>query len=249
MKIAIVGYGKMGQMIERAAKARGIAVVATIDPSNKNAMFSELNAESVTDADVCIDFSHPSVVMNNIGVYCTLGKNAVIGTTGWYEHMDKVRALVKKSGIGLIWSGNFSIGVNMYFRILERAAQIANSVEEYDVFGVEYHHSEKADSPSGTMKMIGDMLVKNIDRKKSAVYDRSEKKIKADEIHLASVRGGSIPGIHEIVFDSDADTITIRHSAKNREGFAKGAVMAAEFISRKKGFFGIDDLMDKVITE
>jgi 4-hydroxy-tetrahydrodipicolinate reductase len=247
MKIAIVGYGKMGKMIEEASKERGVLVVSTIDPKASDAKYAELSAESVKDADVCIDFTHPSVIMGNIKKYCELKKNAVIGTTGWYDHMDEAEKMVKDAGIGCIWSGNFSIGVNMYFKIIESAAKIANNIDDYDIMGVEYHHNKKADSPSGTMKMIGDILLHNIERKKTAVYTMLERQIAHDELHLASVRGGSIPGIHEVRFDSDADTITMTHSARNREGFAKGSVMAAEFVNGKKGFFNIKDLMDKII--
>jgi 4-hydroxy-tetrahydrodipicolinate reductase len=247
MKIAIVGYGKMGKMIEEAAKERGIIVSSTIDPINKEAKFKEINSQSLKDVDVCIDFTHPSVIMGNIKKYCELKKNVVIGTTGWYEHMGEVKSMVKKAKIGCIWSGNFSIGVNMYFKIIEEAAKVVNRLDDYDIMGLEYHHNKKADSPSGTMKMIGDILIKNIDRKKTAVYEMLNRQIKPEEIHLASVRGGAIPGVHEIVFDSNADTITITHSARTREGFAKGAVMACEFVNKKSGFFDINDLMKKII--
>jgi 4-hydroxy-tetrahydrodipicolinate reductase len=247
MKIAIVGYGQMGKMIEEAALSKGIKVVSTIDPINKEAKFKELNFESVKDADVCIDFTHPSVIMGNIKKYCELKKNVVIGTTGWYDNMNEVKSMVKKAKIGFIWSGNFSIGVNMYFRIIEEAAKIVNRIDDYDIMGVEYHHNKKADSPSGTMKMVGDLLLKNIDRKKTAVYQMLDRQIKPDEIHLASVRGGAIPGIHEIAFDSNADTITITHSARTREGFAKGAIMAAIFVNKKSGFFGINELMKNIV--
>ena len=247
MKIAIVGYGQMGKMMEAAAKERGVEVISTIDPKNEEAMYRELNAASVKGADVCIDFTHPAVIMENIKKYCELKKNAVIGTTGWYENMDEVEKMVKKAKIGCIWSANFSIGVNMYFRIIEEAAKVVNNIEDYDVMGVEFHHNLKADSPSGTMKIMGEILLKNIERKKTAVYEMLSRRIKPSELHLASVRGGSIPGVHEIIFDSKADTITLTHSARTREGFAKGAVMAAEFVNKKKGFFSINDLMDNII--
>jgi len=247
MKIAIVGYGKMGKMIEQAAKERGVEVASTIDPKTPDAMYKEINAESVKNVDVCIDFTHPTVIIGNMKKYCELKKNVVIGTTGWYDQIEDVRLMVEEAKIGCIWSGNFSIGVNMYFKIIEAAAKIANNLPEYDVMGVEYHHNKKADSPSGTMKMIGDILLENIERKKSAVYEMLDRTIKDEELHLASIRGGSIPGIHEVKFDSNADTITITHSARTREGFAKGAVMAAEFVNSKKGFYSINDLMDNII--
>ncbi len=249
MRIGIIGYGKMGKEIEKAAKRKGFEVTSTIDPNNEEAKFAHINEESLKDVDVCIDFTHPSVLIKNMELYCKLKKNVVIGTTGWYDQMDEVREMVEKAGIGCIWSGNFSIGVNMYFKIIEEAAKIVNKIHEYDIMGVEYHHNKKADSPSGTMKMIGDIIVNNVYRKEKAVYEMLDRPIRNEEVHLASVRGGSIPGVHEIVIDSPADTITITHTARTREGFATGAIMAAEFVYQKEGFFSINDLMKNIVGE
>ncbi|MBR9691097.1 4-hydroxy-tetrahydrodipicolinate reductase [Candidatus Woesearchaeota archaeon] len=246
MKIAIVGYGKMGKMIENLANEKGIKITARVDPNEPSADFKEIDKDSTKDADVCIDFTHPDVLVSNMEKYAELKKNVVVGTTGWYDKMKDVEDIVKKSGIGCIWSGNFSIGVNMYFRIIEAASKLVNNFDEYDIMGVEYHHNQKADSPSGTMKMIGDIILNNVSRKKKAVYDMMERKIDETEVHLASIRGGKILGIHEIVLDSPSDTITLSHSARTREGFGKGALMAAEFVNGKKGFFEINDMMDSV---
>lgn len=247
LNIAIIGYGKMGREIERVAKARGINIASVIDPNTKDAPFDEISRESMKNVDVCIDFTVPEAAIDNIKKAAGFRKNIVMATTGWYDDMDKAKKIVKGSGIGLIWSGNFSLGVNIFFRIVEDAAKIIDNVEDYDVFAYEIHHSQKKDSPSGTAKMIADMLVRNIKRKESIVTDRLDRRIKDSELHLASIRGGSVPGIHVVCFDSAADTIELKHTARNREGFALGAVMAAEWVNKKKGFFNIDDLMKGIL--
>lgn len=247
MKIGIIGYGQMGKMIEEVAKNKNIEVAAIIDPKAEGVTHKEISSDSLKDVDVVIDFTHPSVIMDNIKKYCDIKVNAVIGTTGWYDNMDEVKSFVKEAGIGLIWSGNFSIGVNLFFEMIKSAAQIINKVEDYDILGLEYHHNLKADSPSGTMNMIGKILIDNIDRKSKLVYDKLDRKIESDELHLASVRGGSIPGTHEIDFDSKADTITLKHTARSRIGFASGAVLASKFLYEKKGFFEIKDMINELI--
>lgn len=243
MKIAMVGYGRMGKEIEQVAKARGHDIV-TIDTQCK-ADFCKIDKESLKDVNVVIDFTIPNVAVENAKIYNSLGINTVMGTTGWYDKMNEVEEAVKD--IGFIWSGNFSIGVNVFFRIIENAAKIIDKVEDYDVMGFEVHHKGKADSPSGTAKMIADILLENIGRKKKLVVDKLDRKIEDDELHFASMRVGSIPGTHTVLFDSDADTIELTHRARNRRGFALGAVMAAEWIKEKKGFFGIEDFMNELI--
>ena len=246
MKIAIIGYGKMGHEIENAAKGKGISTI-TIDPSAENANYKEINEESMKDVDVCVDFTHPDSVIGNIEKVSKFGKNIVVGTTGWYDNMDDVKKIVERAGTGLIWSGNFSIGVNVYFKIIENAAKIINNISDYDVFVHEFHHKNKADSPSGTAVMIGNILTDNIDRKKRVVTEELKRKIEPDELHISSTRGGSVPGTHIVGFDSAADTIELKHTARSRQGFAVGAVMAAEWINGKKGFYDINDLMKEII--
>ncbi len=245
MNIAIIGYGKMGHEIEKVAEAKGIAV-RTIDPTAGDADFKEISEESMRNADVCVDFSHPDAVIRNIEKAAKFKKNIVVGTTGWYGSMDKVKRIVKDAGIGLIWSGNFSIGVNAYFKIIEQAAKIMNNIEDYDVFVHEFHHSQKADSPSGTAVMIGKIIIANMKRKNKVVTQELKRKIEPNELHISSTRAGSIPGTHIVGFDSDADTIEIKHTARNRSGFALGAVMATEWIKGKKGFYDINDLMKQI---
>lgn len=247
MKISIIGYGAMGQLIEEVARNKGVEVVSIIDPMAKGATHKQITKESVKNADVCIDFTIPSIAVENVRKLASLGKNIVMATTGWYEHMDEVKKIVKENKVGFIWSGNFSIGVNMFFRMVEQAAKIVNKVADYDIGCYEIHHNRKADSPSGTAGMIGNILINNIDRKSKLVFDKLNRKIEKDELHVASVRFGDVPGTHAILFDSTADTIELKHTARSRHGFAVGAIMAAEFINGKKGWFEIDDLMDNVI--
>ena len=244
--IALIGYGKMGKIIRKLAEEKGHTIKVVIDPNCENTI-KDITAEALEGVDVCIDFTHPSVIMDNIRKIASFGKNIVIGTTGWYDQMDEVKKIVEEAGIGLIWSGNFSIGVNAFFRIVENASKTFNNLDSYDAMVHEFHHNQKADSPSGTASMIGKIVVENLDRKDKIVEDRLARKIEPNELHLSSTRGGSIPGTHSVIFDSLQDTIELKHTARGREGFATGAVLAAEFINDKKGFFSINDLMDDII--
>jgi 4-hydroxy-tetrahydrodipicolinate reductase len=220
MTIGIVGYGKMGRMIERLAAERGIAVALKLDEFN-NANFEGITAENFRDIDVAIDFSTPHTVIGNIERIAALGVNLVIGTTGWQEQMPHVKSIVGKHNIGLVWSPNYSIGVNAFFRIVTAAAKLLANEPEYEAWAWEIHHSAKKDAQSGT-------LLKLVNEMKAAGYNRP--------VDVASNRAGTIAGTHEIGFDSAADTITLRHTARSREGFALGAIKAAEWIVGKKGF-------------
>ena len=247
MNIAIIGYGNMGHEIGKIAKAKGISVKSIIDPHHKGATHKEINEKSMKGVDVCIDFTIPSAVLDNIKKISKFKKNVVVGTTGWHDKIDEARSIVKKSGIGLIHASNFSIGVNVFLRIVGNAAKIINNMEDYDIYGYELHHSKKIDSPSGTAKAIGEILIRNIKRKNKMLFEKIDRKIEPNELHFASVRAGSIPGIHVLGFDSSADTIELKHTARNREGFALGAIMAAQWIHDKKGFYGIDDMMKSIL--
>jgi 4-hydroxy-tetrahydrodipicolinate reductase len=227
MTIAIVGYGKMGRMIERLSLERGIAIGPKLDEFN-NADFSGITPAAFRGVDVAIDFSTPSTVVGNIERIAALGVNLVIGTTGWQEHMPHVKEIVERQGIGLIWSPNYSVGVNAFFRIVNAAARFLSIDPDYQAWAWEIHHSAKKDAPSGT-------LLKLVDEMRNAGYDH--------RIDVASSRAGAIPGTHEIGFDSAADTITLRHTARTREGFALGAIKAAEWVAGKKGFHEFGDIL------
>lgn len=227
MNIAIVGYGKMGRMIERLATERGVVVALKLDEFS-NANFEGINAANFANVDVAIDFSVPSTVVGNIERIADLGVNLVVGTTGWQEHMPHVKSMVEKHGIGLVWSPNYSVGVNAFFLIVNAAAKLLANEAEYEAWAWEVHHSAKKDAPSGT-------LIKLVQEMRDAGYQRP--------VDVASNRAGAIPGTHEIGFDSAADTITLRHTARSREGFALGAIKAAEWVVGKKGFYEFGEVL------
>lgn len=227
MKIAIVGYGKMGRMIEAAAQARGHEIPLKLDENN-NAAFEGITEQNFKGVDVAIDFSIPAAAVQNIQRIASLGVNLVVGTTGWQSEMDHVRSVVAGRNIGMVWSPNYSVGVNAFFRIVSEAAKLLADDNAYEAWAWEAHHSAKKDAPSGT-------LLKIIDDMKAAGYTK--------RIDVSSTRAGSIPGTHEIGFDSHADTITLRHTARSREGFALGAVKAAEWLNGKKGFYEFGDIL------
>ncbi|MFA6918078.1 MAG: 4-hydroxy-tetrahydrodipicolinate reductase [Candidatus Gracilibacteria bacterium] len=243
MKIAIIGFGGMGKVVAQTAKERNHEVLSIIDPKASEANYKSITADSLKNVDVAIDFSNPSSVLSNIEACMKHGVNLVVGTTGWYDKLGEVKQTVLDSGYGFLWSSNFSIGVNIYFKVIEEAAKLIDHFDEYDVWGHEIHHFNKADSPSGTAKTLQQILLKNIHRKTAVVEDRLNRKREPNEIHFSSVRGGAVNFGHTIGFDSAADTITISHSARNRDGYALGAVKAAEWLNGKKGFFDMEDFL------
>jgi 4-hydroxy-tetrahydrodipicolinate reductase len=243
MKIAIIGYGKMGKIIERAAINRGHEICSIIDPVVPDAKFKSINEESISAADVCIEFTQPQSVFDNIKNVVNLHKDIVVGTTGWNDKREEVRRIVEEKDVGLVYAENFSLGVNIYFELINHAAKIMNKFCDYDVSGMEIHHKEKIDAPSGTAKTVANILVKSIDRKKTIAFQRGDRKINPDEIDFSSLRLGSVPGTHKVFFDSLSDTIELNHIARNREGFAFGAVIAAEWSIGKKGFISFNELI------
>jgi 4-hydroxy-tetrahydrodipicolinate reductase len=226
-ELAIVGYGKMGRLIEQLAPEYGFHVNLKLDEFN-NANHEGLTAENFRGIDAAIDFSIPSAVVKNAEGISAFGINIVIGTTGWLEHLDQVGRAVEKNGTGLVWSPNYSIGVNAFFRLVAEAAKLLADQPEYGAWAYEIHHSTKKDAPSGT-------LLKLVDEMKKAGYGRA--------IDVSSNRAGAHPGMHEIGFDSAADTITLRHSARSREGFARGALTAAQWIVGKKGLHEFSEIV------
>jgi 4-hydroxy-tetrahydrodipicolinate reductase len=227
MRIALAGYGKMGHMVERVATERGHEVTLRLDEFN-NANFEGITKDNFQAVDVAIDFSIPAAAVGNIERIGALGVNMVVGTTGWQDRARHVREVVEKTGIGLVWSPNYSIGINTFFRVVAAAAKLLSDIPEYEAWAWEIHHSAKKDAPSGT-------LLKLVDDMRAAGYER--------RIDVSSSRAGAIPGTHEIGFDSSADTITLRHTARGREGFALGAVKAAEWVQGKKGFHEFADIL------
>lgn len=233
----------MGREIEAAAAGKGIEVVSIIDPSaSRSGIFRKADESSLADADVAIDFSAPDAVLENIESVSALGKNIVVGTTGWQGGIEKARNIVESNGTGLIYSQNFSIGMNFYLAAIEHCAALFNLNEDYDVYAYELHHREKLDAPSGTAMKIEKILLDRISRKKKALHG-IEGKITPEQLNVASIRAGYIPGTHVVGFDSFADTIEIKHSARNRSGFAAGALLAAQWLQNRKGFFTMQDFM------
>jgi len=227
LRLAIVGYGKMGRLVEQLAPEYGFAVALRLDEFN-NADFEGITAENFQGVDVAVDFSIPAAVARNAEGIAALGVNLVIGTTGWLEHMDAVKAAAEKNGVGAVWSPNFSVGVNVFLKLAAEAARLLAAESEYGAWAWEIHHSTKKDAPSGT-------LLKLVDAMKKAGYGRA--------IDAGSSRAGAHPGTHEIGFDSAADTITLRHTARSREGFARGALKAAQWVVGKKGFHEFSEVL------
>lgn len=233
MNIAIVGYGKMGHIIQKIALGKGINIKAKIDPIAQDATHKEINEEALKDVDVCIEFTAPDVAVDNIKTIAALKKNIVVGTTAWYDGIEEAEKAVEENNIGLIYSPNFSIGVNVFFRLIKDISKMMNNLSDYDVSVKELHHIHKKDAPSGTAKKIAEIIKENIER--------------VNNIDIKSIREGEIPGTHIVNFESDADIIKLEHEAKGREGFALGAIMAAQWIKDKKGFYSIEDMMKELI--
>ncbi len=248
MKIALIGYGKMGRIVRDTARERGHTVWA-IDPNAPGADFQEIDEESLSGADLCIEFTHPECAAGNIQKAAALGKNMVCGTTGWFDRLDEVRTLVEKAKIGFLHGSNFSFGVNLFYALVRRAAEIFDAFPEYDVGGVEFHHNRKADSPSGTAKVLAEIILEETTQKKRPVYGTLDRPIRPDELHFGSVRCGAHPGTHEVVFDSETDTLSLKHTNRSRAGLALGAVKAAEWLKGKIGFFTFEDVMNDLIKK
>ncbi len=246
MNISIIGHGKMGKTIEKIALERGHKIVSIIDPNSEKATHREISEKALQGAEVAIDFTSPESAMKNIETVSRLGKSMVMGTTGWESQVAKAKAIIGKSNTGFIYASNFSIGMNIFLKIIENASKIIDRFPEYDIGGVEYHHAKKADSPSGTARSIAEIIKGNVGRKKTINYGAIDGQIKPGELHFASLRIGSMPGTHKIIIDSAPDTIELTHTARNREGFALGAVMAAEWVDKKKGFYNIKDMMKEL---
>jgi dihydrodipicolinate reductase len=240
MNIAIVGFGKMGHMIYKEAVERGENVVAVIDPWSPSPEVTALavDAASLNNADVAIDFSHPATALENIHIYAQVGIPAVIGTTGWYDDIEEVKEMIKPLKPAIIYSGNFSIGVTAFSAIAKYAASIFNSLPDYDVSVKEIHHTQKKDAPSGTAIMLAEQMLPYLDRKDGTSFMDPA----SDKINITSERTGDNPGFHEIKFKSGVDEIVLSHQAFSRQGFAFGALMAARWISDgRRGLFTMDD--------
>ena len=230
MNLAIVGYGKMGRLIEQLAPEYGFTVQLRLDVNN-NASYEGMTRQNFQGIDAAVEFSTPSAAIENIERLARLGVNSVIGTTGWFREMARARQAVESAGTGLVWSANFSVGVQIFSQIVADAARLMARQPEYGAWAWEIHHAAKKDAPSGTLLAL-------VEKMKQSGY--------AKPIDTSSSRAGAHPGAHEIGFDSAADTITIRHTARSREGFARGALRAARWVTGKKGFFDFREIVNEL---
>ncbi len=227
MNLALIGYGKMGRLIEELATARGHRVAFKVD-IDENRDGQALTEQNLRGVDVAIDFTTPEAVVRSVERVTALGVNMVVGTTGWMDQLEAVRSMVAAKGVGFVYGSNFSIGVNLFFRLMEAAAAQFCQHAQYDPWIYEIHHRAKLDAPSGTALKLKQIL---------------EKAYEGREVSTASNRAGAIPGEHTVGFDSEADTLTFTHTARSRLGFASGALHAAEWVRGKKGFYEFSDIL------
>jgi 4-hydroxy-tetrahydrodipicolinate reductase len=261
MNIAIIGYGKMGKMIEQCVCGTGHTIAAVVDPMAAGTSFlmgvriskSIAEAENLDIADAAIEFTQPATAVANIKALAEKRIPTVVGTTGWYGQMNEITQAVKAANSALLWASNFSLGVNLCYRVAWYASKLANAFPEFDVGGFEAHHNKKLDSPSGTAKTLVNGVLSRIDRKKKAVWENLNRRPEPEELHFPSLRLGSIPGRHSLIFDSPADTIEISHTARSRESFAAGAVRAAQWLTSagpegvRRGIFTIDEMLADIL--
>ena len=236
MKCAIIGHGKMGREIERILAERGHSVELIIDEANAD----ELTAESVKKVDVAFEFTTPDTAAQNVERVLRAGGRVVCGTTGWLKSLKAMEALAEERGGALFYASNFSIGVNIMFRINRRLAELMNPHAEYNVRIEETHHMWKKDAPSGTAITLAEGIIENMERKTSWVNSATSD---ASVIEIESLREGMVPGIHTVTYTSPDDVLELKHSITNRRALAFGAVLAGEFLAGKAGVYGMDDLL------
>ena len=236
MKIALIGYGKMGKTIERIALERGHEIVSVIDLDNT----ADFDSEGFKSADVAIEFTAPQVAISNYRRAFASGVAVVSGTTGWTDQLPELKKEIEVNGNTLFWSSNFSLGVNIFMAVNKYLAGIMNQFPNYNVEMTEIHHTQKLDSPSGTAITLAEEIIEKLDRKNKWVKELEKN---SNELAIKSIREGQVPGIHTVHYESAVDSITITHDAKSREGFALGAVVAAEYTCGKKGLLGMKDML------
>jgi 4-hydroxy-tetrahydrodipicolinate reductase len=232
MKIALIGYGAMGKLIERLAVEKGHEIAVVIDDNDDALSATELT-EKLSGCDVAFDFTVADAVRRNSQACVAAGVPLVEGTTGWNDQRDEIEKIVSEGNGAFVFGANFSIGVNLFYRIVAHAAELIAKFPEYDAFIEEQHHSRKKDAPSGTALKLKDIVVEHM----------------KSEVSVSSIRAGNIPGTHRVGFDGPADQITLTHTARSREGFAIGAIFAAEWIVEKTGFYEFGDVMDEILKK
>ena len=241
MRLALIGYGKMGREIERLALERGWTVDLRVD----------IDTPPVTKAqrdntDVVIHFATAENIVEDLTPWAEAKKPIVVGTTGWQVQLARIEALVHVNQVGLIYASNFSLGVNIFFQLVQHAAKMMDRFEEYDAFIQEIHHKNKIDSPSGTALTMGTIVLDHLKRKKELFNETSHGKILPEQLHISSVRSGAVIGTHTLAFDSAVDMIELKHTAKNRSGLALGTLFAAEWIHNKKGLYTMQNAFQDI---
>jgi 4-hydroxy-tetrahydrodipicolinate reductase len=228
INLALLGYGKMGKTLAQLAPQRGFEVSLVMD-IDVNDQSRGITREKFKGVDVCVDFTTPQAVVENVHRVAALGVNVVVGTTGWQKHLPEIRKVIEQAGVGMVYAANFSIGVNLFYKLARAAAEIFAPFPMFDPFLTEAHHKMKKDAPSGTAHEISRQI-------QPYLVDR--------DIPVASVRAGYFPGMHELGFDSEADTVILRHTARGRQGFAEGALYAARWVVGKKGFYSFSEVLE-----
>jgi 4-hydroxy-tetrahydrodipicolinate reductase len=237
MNIALIGYGKMGKAIHEIAKQRGHSIVLIIDADN----LADLTPVNIKKADVVIEFTNPHAAFQNVNFCLQQGVPVVCGSTGWLAQLDEAKKTAAENKTGLIVASNFSVGVNIFFEVNRRLAALMNAHHEYEITLTEIHHTQKKDAPSGTAISLAEQILDQIGRKKQWV---NEKTLNAEDLTIISERIDPAPGTHHVKYNSTVDDIEIIHTAHNRTGFALGAVLAAEFLKEKEGFFGMKEVLN-----
>ncbi len=248
MKVALLGYGRMGRAVREVATDRGHAVTAVLDePENLNGR--AITSEALAGARVAIDFSVAGAVLANVRQAAKLGVGMVVGTTGWEADRQAVESIVREAGTAIVHSPNFSVGVHLFTRLVELAGRLVDRLPEFDVHLREIHHRHKADHPGGTARSLAELLVREIDRKDGWTTElQSGVPVDPTILKVSVARVGEVPGVHEVALEGPDDRVELRHEARSRKGFALGAVLAAEWIEGRSGVFTMTDLMDDLLT-
>lgn len=234
ISLALVGYGKMGKMIESLINPAEFNLTAKYDIDNP------VRDHLKNKIEVAIEFSTPASVIENIEFLSSKGINIVCGTTGWYDSAEEVKKIIEKNKTGFIYASNFSVGVNIFFQVVKKAAELIDKYKQYGIDVEETHHTQKLDKPSGTAIRISEYLLEKIERKSKITNDKAD--LSPAELNIISKRIENEVGRHKVIFDSESDTIALEHNAKSRRGFAEGALLAAKFIHNKKGFYKFEDI-------
>lgn len=237
MNIALVGYGRMGHAVEDLAVERGHRIVARIGRNDA------LGPGALEGADVAVEFTRPDAAIENLRRIADAGVNAVVGTTGWYRRLDEARAVTERAGTGTVHASNFSLGVHVLFQMARRLGHLVDRLDEYDVHVHEAHHRHKVDHPSGTARRLAEILLETVGRKERWAEGPPRGAADPSTLQVTSVRAGEIPGTHVVGMEGPDDRLELRHEARGRSGFARGAVIAAEWVQGQVGFYSFDDVL------